>query len=88
MAKKKKDVDLSTLTKEELIKKIENQRGANGDLSKKVKELSRENDFLREMYSSTTVSKRVQIAMEETMSLMEDVERMKKLLAKYNIKDE
>lgn len=88
MAKKKKEVDLSTLTKEELIKKIENQRGANADLSKKVKELSRENDFLREMYSSTTVSKRVQIAMEETMSLMEDVERMKKLLAKYNIKDE
>lgn len=88
MAKKKKDVDLSTLTKEELIKKIENQRGANADLSKKVKELSRENDFLREMYSSTTVSKRVQIAMDETMSLMEDVERLKKILRDNNIKDE
>lgn len=88
MAKKKKEVDLSTLTKEELIKKIENQRGANADLSKKVKELSRENDFLREMYSSTTVSKRVQIAMDETMSLMEDVERLKKILRDNNIKDE
>lgn len=87
MCAKNKKVDLHSLTKEELIKKIENQRISNADLSKKVRDLSKENDFLREMFSNASVPKKIQIAMDETMYLMKDVERLKNILKENNIED-
>lgn len=87
MAKKKKEVDLNELSREELIKKIQNQKESNAALNEKVKSLTRENELLRETFSTNTVSQRVRYATEESLSLMEDIEHLKQILIKHNIKE-
>ena len=75
---KREKKPLEELSKEELIIKCLNQRANIQLLQIKQEKLERENVLYKEMYSNIPLSAKVKVAMQETMSYINEVERLKK----------
>lgn len=81
-SKKKVQVPLEELSKEELIKKCYNQRELIKKLQDGGKYLLTLNELLKVEYGNMTIPHKVKIAYDETFSYMEDVERLKNEIRK------
>lgn len=75
---KKEQKPLEELTKEELIKKCKNQRSNIQQLEATLEKTQRELKFKDAMYSNISLPHKLQIAMNETLSYINEVERFKK----------
>ena len=75
---KKKKVELEELTKEELIAKCQNQKESLKVANDKIQSLSKELEIIRVVLSERRLSEKLRICMEETLSYVEEVERLKK----------
>ena len=69
---KKKKVELEELTKEELVAKCQNQKESLKVANDKIQSLSKELELVR-----VVLSEKLRICMEETLSYVEEVERLK-----------
>ena len=74
---KKKKVELEELTKEELIAKCQNQKESLKVANDKIQSLSKELEIIRVVLSERRLSEKLRICMEETLSYVEEVERLK-----------
>lgn len=81
MAKKEK-VRLEDLTHEELLKKCYNQKRVIKELNDKVNLLSSRNRVLETITSEKTLTHKLLVCMEETMSYIDDVENLKNEIKK------
>ncbi len=77
---KQEQKPLEELTREELIRKCYNQRNNIQQLQSKVEAAEKEKAFLKAMYSNWPINKKVEIAMKETLSYIEEVELLKEEL--------
>lgn len=77
MAKKKSTIPLEELTREELIKKCYNQRKLIKDLQGAGQHLLQENKVYKAMVSQMNLPHKLQVCLDETMSLFDDVEQLK-----------
>lgn len=77
MAKKEK-VRLEDLTHEELLKKCYNQKRVIQELNDKVKLLSSRNRVLETMTSEKSLTHKLLVCMEETLSYIDDVTDLRK----------
>lgn len=75
---KKEQKPLEELTKEELIKKCLNQRNNIQQLQATLERTQKELKFKDAMYSNISLPHKLQIAMLETLSYINEVERFKK----------
>ena len=71
---------LQTLTKEQLINKCINQKEALSSANAKITQLAKELLLKNIALSEVRVDYKVRVYMEETLSLIEDVEQLKKEL--------
>lgn len=62
---------LENMTKEELIKKCQNQKGT-------IKDYKRQIEFLKNFIDESNLSRKIKICYEETISLFDDIEGLKK----------
>lgn len=74
---KNKVVALEELSKDELIKKCYNQRTLIKQLQDAGKFLLRKVEFLESFDRATSMSRKVEICYNETMSLFDDIEQLK-----------
>ncbi|MBR4002523.1 MAG: hypothetical protein IKI95_00440 [Clostridia bacterium] len=84
----KKLEDLSSLTKEELIKKVLNQKESLFAANLKIKELSKRLEMFEIAISEKPIHRKVQICMEETLSYVEECSRLLTKLRSLGVKDE
>ena len=82
MPKKKEQKPLEELTREELIEKCYNQRNLIKQLQEGGKQLLKEFIFLKDMLSEKNLPHKLRIATEETLSYMDEVEKMKQEIKK------
>ena len=75
---KKEQKPLEELTKEELIKKCQNQRSNIQQLQSTLEKTQRELKLKDAMYSNISLPHKLQIAMNETLSYINEIERFKK----------
>lgn len=74
----KQQKPLEELTKEELIKKCLNQRNNIQQLQATLEKTQREFDLYKIMNSNRSLPLKLQIAMNETLSYINEIERFKK----------
>lgn len=78
---KKKQKELNELSQDELLKKCENQRVEIARLKSLLETKTKENEVLRVALSEKPMTEKMRICVNETLSLIDDVEDMKKKLA-------
>lgn len=78
---KKKQKELSELSQDELLKKCENQRVEIARLKSLLETKTKENEVLRVALSERPMTEKMRIYVNETLSLIDDVEDLKKKLA-------
>ena len=74
---KKKQIPLEEMTREELIKKCENQREQIKTLNQVLQSRQKELELYKVCLSERPLNQKLQICMEETLSFMEEVEKFK-----------
>lgn len=84
MMAKKKQKELSELSQEELLKKCENQRIELIRLKSLLETKTKENEVLRVGLSERSMTEKMRICINETLSLIDDVEELKKKLAEVS----
>lgn len=81
---KKKQKGLSELSQDELLKKCENQRIELIRLKSLLETKTKENEVLRVGLSEKSMTEKMRICINETLSLIDDVEELKKKLAEVS----
>lgn len=81
MMAKKKQKELCELSQDELLKKCENQRVEIARLKGLLENKTKENEILRVALSERPMTEKMRICINETLSLLDDVEELKKELA-------
>lgn len=77
---KKKQKELGELSQDELLKKCENQRVEIARLKSLLETKTKENEILRVALSERPMTEKMRICINETLSLLDDVEDLKKKL--------
>lgn len=80
--------DLSLLTKEQLIKKVLNQKESLSAANSKIIELSKRLEMFEIATSQMPIHRKVQICMDETLSYVEECSRLLTKLRSLGVKDE
>lgn len=79
---KEKSIPLEKLSKNDLIKKCENQKQLIQNLVDKNKRLQDQCNILRLVVSNANINHKLMVCMQETMSYIEDVEDLKNEIKK------
>lgn len=79
---KEKSIPLEKLSKNDLIKKCENQKQLIQNLVDKNKRLQDQCNILRLIVSNKRIDHKVMVCMQETMSYIDDVEDLKNEIKK------
>jgi tRNA A37 threonylcarbamoyladenosine dehydratase len=80
MANNKKQVIFEELSKEELIEKCYNYKENIKILNEKIKQLNKKINVFEIEMSNRTQSNKIKLYMQETMSYIDEIERLKKKL--------
>lgn len=78
---KKKQKELCELSQDELLKKCENQQVEIKRLKILLETMTKENEILRVALSERPMTEKMRICINKTLSLLDDVEELKKELA-------
>lgn len=74
---KKKQIPLEEMTREELIQKCENQREQIKTLNQVLQSRQKELELYKVCLSERPLNSKLQICMEETLSYMNEIEKLK-----------